>query len=259
MIPSSPRGEIGVQTIPGGDYAVATHIGPYAGLAEMYSKLLGQWLPRSGRTLRNVPLFEVYVNDPETTDPKDLMTDVYVPLEPATRSAAKEAGDEDNQEKRKTKVDLYKVHKQDYAAPRKPVLLNIKQASYLSIEGKGEPGGSEFTEKIGALYGVAFTVKMTRKFAGEQDYAVSKLEAQWWGAGGAMDFITQPKKQWHWKLLIRTPDLCGQTSWRKPSPCCSNGIKGNLCARCGLTPYWKDHVCRCCTLVRMRKRRRPSH
>lgn len=78
-----PQGEIGVQTIAGGDYAVATHYGPYAKLSESYAMLLGQWLPRSGRALRSAPSFELYVNDPNTTAPEDLVTQIHSPLEPA--------------------------------------------------------------------------------------------------------------------------------------------------------------------------------
>jgi AraC family transcriptional regulator len=75
-----PEGDIGVQVIPGGDYAMATHFGPYDRLGESYTRLLGQWLPRSGRELRSSPCFEVYLNDPQTTDPEDLITDIYAPL-----------------------------------------------------------------------------------------------------------------------------------------------------------------------------------
>ena len=90
--------------------------------------------------------------------------------------------------KTKDKVDLYKLHKSDYAAPKKPLLLKIKTARYLSISGQGEPGGPLFGESIGALYGAAFTIKMTRRFSGQQDYAVCKLEAQWWADGSEEDF-----------------------------------------------------------------------
>jgi AraC family transcriptional regulator len=75
-------GEIGVQVIPGGDYAVMTHIGPYQKLGKSYAKLLGQWLPRSGRRLRATPCFETYLNSPENTAPQDLVTDIHAPLEP---------------------------------------------------------------------------------------------------------------------------------------------------------------------------------
>ena len=77
-----PNGEVGVQTIAGGEYAVMTHFGPYDRLGESYAKLLGQWLPRSGRDLRPLPCFEVYLNSPESTDPEDLVTDLYAPLAP---------------------------------------------------------------------------------------------------------------------------------------------------------------------------------
>ena len=78
------------------------------------------------------------------------------------------------------KLDLYKMHRADYVARRKPVIVDPVEASYLGIEGRGAPGGEGFEIAIGALYGMAFTVKMTRKMAGLGDYAVSKLEARWW-------------------------------------------------------------------------------
>ncbi len=82
-----PTGEVGVQTIPGGEYAVTTHFGPYQKLGETYAKLFGQWLPRSGRELRSSPCFEIYLNSPENTEPEDLLTDIYAPLQPAGRTA----------------------------------------------------------------------------------------------------------------------------------------------------------------------------
>jgi len=103
------------------------------------------------------------------------------------------------------KIDLYQQHKADYAATRKPALVNLAKARYLAITGQGAPGGELFQARIGALYGAAFTVKMTRKFAGLQDYAVSKLEAQWWSDAPDENFARSPKEQWRWKLLIRTP------------------------------------------------------
>ena len=75
-----PDGDIGVQVIPGGDYAMTTHFGPYNTLGETYARLFGQWLPRCGRELRSTPSFEVYLNDPHSTEPEDLLTDIYIPL-----------------------------------------------------------------------------------------------------------------------------------------------------------------------------------
>ena len=107
------------------------------------------------------------------------------------------------------KIDLFKLHKSDYVSPKKPVLVNLKSANYLAIAGQGEPGGEVFSSKVGALYGMAFTLKMTQKFTGLQDYAVGKLEALWWAPDGSPDFASAPKNQWCWKLLIRTPDFIG--------------------------------------------------
>ena len=76
-----PSGEIGVQTVAGGRYAMTTHTGPYQQLGQTYAEFLGQWMPRSGHELRHAPCFEVYLNDPQTTPPEELLTDIYAPLQ----------------------------------------------------------------------------------------------------------------------------------------------------------------------------------
>ncbi len=105
-----------------------------------------------------------------------------------------------------TKLDLYVLHKDEYVAPKSPLLVKIKPAKYLAITGKGEPGGEVFTAKLGALYNMAFTIKMAQKFSG-QDYKVCKLEGLWWGNKNKPDFTGEPKSAWNWTLLIRTPDF----------------------------------------------------
>ncbi len=77
-----PEGEIGVQTVAGGEHAVVTHRGPYSRLGDTYHWIYSVWLPTSGREPANTPPFEVYRNSPGETPPDDLLTDVYVPLEP---------------------------------------------------------------------------------------------------------------------------------------------------------------------------------
>jgi len=75
------EGEVGVQTIPAGEYAVAIHHGPYDGLAQTYAQLCGEWIPQQGREMRSAPTIEMYKNDPNRTPPEELLTEVYVPLE----------------------------------------------------------------------------------------------------------------------------------------------------------------------------------
>ncbi|KPK37832.1 MAG: hypothetical protein AMJ65_13710 [Phycisphaerae bacterium SG8_4] len=75
-----PAGDIAIQTIAGGEYAVTTHFGPYEKLGQTYSRLFGEWLLTSGRELRSQPCLEFYLNDPDGTEPEDLITDICLPL-----------------------------------------------------------------------------------------------------------------------------------------------------------------------------------
>ena len=75
------EGGIGLQTIGGGDYAVVRHQGPYEGLEQAYSQLMGQWLPQSGREFDDArACFELYRNHPDSTPPQELLTDIHLPL-----------------------------------------------------------------------------------------------------------------------------------------------------------------------------------
>ncbi len=106
-------------------------------------------------------------------------------------------------------IDLYKLHRDEYVTPKMPQLVQIQPAQYLTITGKGEPGGQLFSAKLGALYGVAYTIKMKRKHEKGvgPDYKICKLEGFWWGSQGEGDFSAEPPSEWNWKLVIRTPDF----------------------------------------------------
>lgn len=104
------------------------------------------------------------------------------------------------------KFDIYTEFAADYVTPKTPVFVQIKRAVYLAIAGRGEPGGKLFTASIGALYNVAFTVKMARKLAG-RDYTVSKLEGLLWVTDPDRSFMDEPPQNWQWKLMIRIPDF----------------------------------------------------
>jgi AraC family transcriptional regulator len=75
------EGEVGVQEIAGGDYAATVHQGPYHRVAETYHRLCGEWAPQSGREIRSAPTFGVFLNDPNSTPPEELRTEIYLPLE----------------------------------------------------------------------------------------------------------------------------------------------------------------------------------
>lgn len=67
--------------VSGGLYAVARLMGPYEGLEAIYDALYGAWLPESGYRLRDAPMHNHYVTDPEETPPEQWETDVRIPVE----------------------------------------------------------------------------------------------------------------------------------------------------------------------------------
>lgn len=108
------------------------------------------------------------------------------------------------------KLDLFKQHKDDYKASAKaPAIVAPAAGTYLALAGRGEPGGDEFQARVGAMYAMAFTVKMTSKFVAGRDYKVAPLEALWWHDGDE-EFSQVPPESWCWKLLIRTPEFIGE-------------------------------------------------
>ncbi|MCA8951627.1 MAG: AraC family transcriptional regulator [Planctomycetes bacterium] len=77
------EGGIAIDELPGGPHATTLHRGPFETLGETYLALFGGWLPTSGRELRPGPCIERYLDDPESTPPEELETEIAVPLEPS--------------------------------------------------------------------------------------------------------------------------------------------------------------------------------
>ena len=88
------------------------------------------------------------------------------------------------------------------------MLVKVGPAKYLTVEGRGAPESEAFSSAVGGLYAVAFTIKMTRKFAGKGDYRVCGLEGLWWTDRLVRSFADLPPRgEWQWRLLIRAPDF----------------------------------------------------
>lgn len=103
------------------------------------------------------------------------------------------------------KIDLAKEDKIYYTAKTKPQIIEFAEIPYLTIEGKGEPAGKTFIEAVQALYPLAYGVKGSCKKDG-RDFTVAKLEGLWW-VKSTKPALEVPRKEWHWKLLIRLPDF----------------------------------------------------
>ncbi|OXA98093.1 hypothetical protein B0A75_15620 [Flavobacterium oncorhynchi] len=112
-----------------------------------------------------------------------------------------------------SKLDLTKTDKIYYKAKTSPEILHIEKTNYISITGKGDPSGKEFSEKIQALYGTAYILKFMLK-AVNNDFVVPKLEALWSFdtekyAAISMDEapLKIPRSEWNYRIMIRMPDF----------------------------------------------------
>ena len=82
--------------------------------------------------------------------------------------------------------DFKKEYKEFYMPKNKPSIVTVSGMNYIAVRGKGdlieESGG--YKESIGLLYGIAFTIKMSKKgdhqIDGYFDYVVPPLG----GSGG---------------------------------------------------------------------------
>lgn len=103
------------------------------------------------------------------------------------------------------KLDMAKEFKAYYTAKINPEFVEFKDVQFLTILGKGEPGGDEFSSKVEAMYSLAYGVKNICKKQ-ERDFTVPKLEGLWWVESN-MPALEVPREEWRWKLLIRMPDF----------------------------------------------------
>ncbi len=55
--------------------------GPDAGLTRPWRGIYRDWLPASGEKLRDAPPMELCLNDPSTTPPAELLTEIWIPVE----------------------------------------------------------------------------------------------------------------------------------------------------------------------------------
>ncbi|HEX5738388.1 MAG TPA: AraC family transcriptional regulator [Hydrogenophaga sp.] len=71
-------------TVGGTPCAVLRYQGPYPNMRDAYQWLYGTWLVASGHALADQPVFEEYHNNPRTSSPADLLTDICLPLAAST-------------------------------------------------------------------------------------------------------------------------------------------------------------------------------
>jgi hypothetical protein len=107
--------------------------------------------------------------------------------------------------------DLVKQLKPLYApSPRHPAIVEVPELAFLMIDGRGDPNGSEsYQDALGALYGIAYTLKFTLKKADpERDFKVAPLEGLWWSDAErpSLDELQADRDAWNWTMMIALPD-----------------------------------------------------
>lgn len=78
-VPPNPQG-VTNGVIPGGRCAVLRHRGSHERLGESVRRLVTDWLPASGETRRDAPVFFHYLDAGTDTPEGALQTDVYLPI-----------------------------------------------------------------------------------------------------------------------------------------------------------------------------------
>jgi AraC family transcriptional regulator len=67
--------------IPGGVYATVVHVGPYSELEVCWLQFVTEWIPAAGYLFAGLPVFERYLNAPDTTAPEELRTVLFARVE----------------------------------------------------------------------------------------------------------------------------------------------------------------------------------
>ena len=108
--------------------------------------------------------------------------------------------------------DFKKEYKEYYMPKNKPSIVTVPRMNYIAVRGQGDPNAedSEYKQAIGLLYGIAFTIKMSKKgshqIEGYFDYVVPPLEGFWWQDDIiGVDFSR--KDDFKWISVIRLPDF----------------------------------------------------
>jgi hypothetical protein len=89
--------------------------------------------------------------------------------------------------------------------PREPVLVNVPAMKFLMTDGKGDPAKSpDFRDAIGALYGLAYTMKFMLKDRGVTESVPMPLEGLFW-ADDMSAFMKARRGEWRWTLMLLQP------------------------------------------------------
>ena len=108
--------------------------------------------------------------------------------------------------------DYKKEYKEYYLPKNKPQIVDIPIMNFIAVRGKGDPNeeGGEYKQALELLYGIAYTIKMSKKtdyrIEGYFDYVVPPLEG-FWEQEGTVGIDYSRKSDFKWTAMIRLPDF----------------------------------------------------
>ena len=114
--------------------------------------------------------------------------------------------------------DFKKEYKEFYMPKGKPEIVTVPKMNYIAVCGKGNPNeeDGEYKKSIELLYGIAYTIKMSKKgdhkIEGYFDYVVPPLEGFWWQENvDGIDY--SHNENFQWISVIRLPDFVTKTDF----------------------------------------------
>ena len=115
--------------------------------------------------------------------------------------------------------DFKKEYKEFYMPPKKPTIITVPPMNYIAVRGEGDPNeeDGDYKMALNLLYGVAFTIKMSKmgdhKIDGYFDYVVPPLEG-FWQQEGIQGIDYSRKDLFEWTSVIRLPDFVTEADFK---------------------------------------------
>ena len=115
--------------------------------------------------------------------------------------------------------DYKKEYREFYLPPKKPAIAEVPLMRFVAVRGQGNPNeeGGAYQRALNLLYGLAYTVKMSKmgdhRMEGYFDYVVPPLEGLWWQEGTETVDLAH-KEALCWIAMIRLPEFVTQAEFR---------------------------------------------
>lgn len=111
------------------------------------------------------------------------------------------------------KFDFKKEYRDLYTPKTEPSIVTVPEMKFIAVRGNGDPNTSaEYKQAMEILYGLSFTVKMSKMSGSQPDgyfeYVVPPLEGFWSVDDCIFDGLNiTDKNKFHWISVIRQPDF----------------------------------------------------